>query len=165
MSRSLIELCYDVACGTLDEGMVLQWDMVFLHNMSYVVEKLSEYVLWKHISAETRVFWMFCTIRSSIWFLIILLIRIARTWYRPLDAIWIMKIMIKQFWADGAKCRDFDVQFVRSSERRQGEGNVCSDDWQILFTGGCEMLWSDTAGVCHCNKLLQFCISHSWEVS
>ena len=37
---------------------------------------------------------------------------------------------------------------VRSSERRQGEGNVCSDDWQILFTGGCEMLWSDTAGVC-----------------
>lgn len=40
----------------------------------------------------------------------------------------------------GTKCCDFDVQFVRSSERRQGEGNVCSDDWQILFTGGFEML-------------------------
>jgi len=56
MSSSLIELCHSAACGTLDEGMVLQWDMVFLHNMSYVVEKLSEYVLWKHTSAETRLF-------------------------------------------------------------------------------------------------------------
>eukprot|EP00434_Breviolum_minutum_P000963 symbB.v1.2.000847.t1/scaffold37.1/size397765/19 len=45
MSSSLIELCHSAACGTLGEGMVLQWDMVFLHNMSYVVEKLSEYDL------------------------------------------------------------------------------------------------------------------------